>query len=187
LKPPFRQCARNASGRNCKHHAPTLYKVVLPTDPAGLLTLQREEPGMFELETAETTGLTLCRACGAEQLDRDKFCRRCGVSQNRVVDQVVSIPRGISQSVSYDVMASADRSGCETGALSGSGTLRRSYSGPLVGLVSQKLSEETSSFRANRWVMLLISMMVAVPLWLIIVLLSPLDAYAAAKDLAKQV
>jgi ribosomal protein L40E len=149
--------------------------------------LQREEAGMFEQERAETTDLTVCRACGAEQLDRDKFCRRCGVSQHRVVDQEVSVPRSVSQSVSYAIMESADRSGCDTGALSGSGTLRRSYSGPLVGLVSQKLSEETSSFRANRRVMLLISVMVAVPLWLIIVLLSPLDAYMAAKDLAKQV
>jgi ribosomal protein L40E len=144
---------------------------------------------MFEQEQAETTGLTLCRACGAEQLVRDKFCRRCGVNQNRAGDQVVSVSPGVFQSVSpsisYDVMASGDRSGCDTGALSGSGTLRRSYSGPLVGIVSQKLSEETSSFRANRWVMLLISMMVAVPVWLMIVLLSPLDAYVAAKDLAK--
>jgi ribosomal protein L40E len=156
-----------------------------------LLTLQREEAEMFEQERAETTDLTLCRVCGAEQPDRDKFCRRCGVSQNRTGDQLVSIRRGVSHSVSpsisYDVIASADRSGCDTGALSGSGTLRRSYSGPLVGIVSQKLSEETSSFRANRWVMLLISMMVAVPLWLMIVLLSPLDAYVAAKDLARQV
>jgi hypothetical protein len=34
--------------------------------------------------------------------------------------------------------------------------------------------------------MRLVSMLIAVPLWLMIVLLSPLDAYAAAKAIAKQ-
>ena len=117
---------------------------------------------MLEQESAETTGLRLCQACGAEQLGRDKFCRRCGIQNGLVAPS-------------------------RTGPLSGTGSLRRSYSGPLIGIVAQKLSEDTSSFRSNRWAMLLISMMVAVPLWLMIVLLSPLDAYVAAKDLSKQV
>jgi hypothetical protein len=52
--------------------------------------------------------------------------------------------------------------------------------------VAQKLSEETSSLREHRWMMLLVGMIVAVPLWLMIVLLSPLDAYVAAKDLSRQ-
>jgi len=80
----------------------------------------------------------------------------------------------------------ADRVGCETAPLSGSGTLRRSYSGRLVGIVTQELSKQTSRCGANRRATLLISMLVAAPLWLMIVLLSPLDAYVAAKDLAKQ-
>jgi hypothetical protein len=136
---------------------------------------------MFAPETAETTGFKQCQVCGAAQIARDKFCRRCGARQSRC-DEPLQCVTGAAAS---DIVWRADRSGCETVPLSGSGTLRRSYSGRLVGIVTHELSEQTSSLRANRSAMLLISMLVAAPLWLIIVLLSPLDAYVAAKDLAK--
>ena len=138
---------------------------------------------MFEQETKETTRFKQCQMCGAEQIDRDKFCRRCGVSQSRRIDSLTSL----SGSVASDGIGRADSSGCETRPLSSCEPRRRSYSGRLVGIVTQELSEQTSSLRANRWAMLLISLLVAVPLWLMILLLSPLDAYVVAKDLANQV
>jgi hypothetical protein len=138
---------------------------------------------MFEPETAETTDFKRCQACGAAQKERDKFCRHCGVSQSRRLEQLNCMTGRIADNLD----GGAGRSGCETSSLTGRGILRRSYSGKLVGIVTQELSEHTSSFRANRWAMLLISLLVAAPLWLMIVLLSPLDAYVAAKDLAKQV
>src|SRR5262245_39752497 len=138
---------------------------------------------MFEQETAETTDFGKCQACGAAQRERDKFCRRCGVSQSLRFEQLNCMTGAVADSV----VGSADRSGRDTALLTSGGTLRRSYSGKLVGKVTNELSEYTSLFRANRWAMLLISLLVAAPLWLMIVLLSPLDAYVAAKDLAKQV
>src|SRR5262249_21551082 len=137
---------------------------------------------MFAPETAETTRFKHCQVCSAAQIDLDKFCRRCGASQSRRVEPI----NCITGSAADAVVGMADRLGCETAPLSGSGTLRRSYSGRLVGVVTQELSEKTSSLRANRWAMILISMLVAAPLWLMIVILSPLDAYVAAKNLAKQ-
>jgi hypothetical protein len=35
---------------------------------------------MFAPVSAEAIGLKQCHVCAAEQLDRDNFCRRCGVS-----------------------------------------------------------------------------------------------------------
>src|SRR5262245_23778358 len=137
---------------------------------------------MFAPETAETTGLKQCQACGAAQNERDKFCRRCGVSQSRRVESM----NYITGNVAGAVAERADRTCCETRPLPASGSLRKSYSSPLVNRVTRKLSVQTTSLRANRWAMLLISALVAAPLWLMIVLLSPLDAYVAAKDLAKQ-
>src|SRR5262249_48851371 len=142
-----------------------------------------EEARMFERETAETTDFRSCQACGAAQRDRDKFCRQCGVSQSLRSDPLNCMTGGVADSDA----GRAERSGCETALLTSGGALRRSYSGKLVGIVTHELSEHTSSFRANRWAMLLIGLLVAAPLWLMIVLLSPLDAYVAAKDLAKQV
>ena len=126
---------------------------------------------MLAQEIAETTGIKECHACGAELLERDKFCRRCGVSQ------------GVPTSTLTGV---TDGTGGEPRSLPDDGTLCRSYSGRLVNVVSQDLSARTSSLRANRKAMRLVSMLIAVPLWLMIVLLSPLDAYAAAKAIAKQ-
>jgi hypothetical protein len=137
---------------------------------------------MFAPETAETTRFKHCQVCSAAQIDLDKFCRRCGASQSRRVEPI----NCITGSAADAVAGLADRSVCETARLSGSGSLRRSYSGRLVGIVTQELSKQTSRCGADRWAKLLISMLVAAPLWLMIVLLSPLDAYVAAKNLAKQ-
>lgn len=126
---------------------------------------------MLAQEMAETTSIKECHACGAGLLERDKFCRRCGVSQ------------GVPTSTLTGV---TDEAGGEPRSLSNDGTLCRSYSSRLVNVVSRDLSTRTSSLRANRRAMRLVSMLIAVPLWLMIVLLSPLDAYAAAKAVAKQ-
>jgi hypothetical protein len=137
---------------------------------------------MYAPETAETTDFKHCRVCSTAQKDFDKFCRRCGAFQSRRVEPI----NCITGSAAVAVARIAGRSICETARLSGSGSLRGSYSGRLVGIVTQQLSEQTSLLRANRRAMFLISMLVAAPLWLMIVLLSPLDAFLAAKNLAKQ-
>jgi len=137
---------------------------------------------MFAPETAETTGFKHCQVCSAAQIDRDKFCRRCGASQSHRVESI----NCITGSAAGAVVGMADKSVCETEPLSGGRNLLGSYSGRLVGAVTQELSEQTSRRGADRWARLLISILVAAPLWLMIVLLSPLDAYVAAKNLAKQ-
>jgi hypothetical protein len=127
---------------------------------------------MLTTETAETTGFQRCQGCGATQIDSDKFCRRCGARLNR---RAALLNRGAG-SVAEGTL---DRAG--------GGILRRSYSGPLVNDVTQKLSKQTSPFLDNRRATFLIRTLVAAPLWLMIVLLSPLDAYITAKDLARRV
>ncbi|MBX3278385.1 MAG: hypothetical protein KF868_10325 [Acidobacteria bacterium] len=131
----------------------------------------------------ETIGIRQCPVCAAEQLDHDNFCRRCGVDQGSSID----LATRVTGSITGGVTGNAVISGWETRPLSGSGTLGRAYSKPLIRIVTHELSERTSSIRANRWAIRLVSALVAVPLWIMIVLLSPLDAYVAAKDLAKQV
>jgi len=128
---------------------------------------------MYAPDTIETVGLKQCSGCNAELLDRDKFCRRCGAGQSGPLE------------LAHEASGKAPSS-FETSALCG-GALRRSYSDPLIRIVTQELSERTSSLRASRSTMHLISALVAVPLWLMILLLSPLDAVVAAKAVARQV
>jgi hypothetical protein len=129
-------------------------------------------------EIEETRGFDHCQGCGAAQIDRDKFCRRCGVSQSRGV--------GLSDYKNGSGAVAAGALSYATAQLSGGAAPRRSYSGPLIHIVTRQLSEQTSSFRANRRAMLIIGILVAAPLWLMIVLLSPLDAYVAAKDAVRR-
>lgn len=93
---------------------------------------------MLAQEMTETTGIKQCHACGAELLERDKFCRR------RLVGQ------GVPTSTLTGVI---DGTGGEPGSLPDNGTLCRSYSSRLVNVVSQDLSARTSSLRANRTAM----------------------------------
>jgi hypothetical protein len=130
-------------------------------------------------EIAETSGFNHCQGCGAAQIDRDRFCRRCGVSQSRGLEPS-------NYNTDSGAIAACAPS-YATAPLPGGAAPRRSYSGPLINVVTKQLSEQTASFRANHLAMLLISILVAAPLWLMIVLLSPLDAYAAVKDFAKHV
>lgn len=129
---------------------------------------------MHARENAETAGLKRCFACGAEQRARDKFCRQCGIFQQAEI----ASPR-----IHSDWLA------CETGRLPVA-IRYDSFSGALVSLVTVSVSAQASALSpsvfGNRWASRLASALVAVPLWLMIVLLSPLDAYVAARTIAKR-
>ncbi|HWQ35238.1 MAG TPA: hypothetical protein VNQ79_20500 [Blastocatellia bacterium] len=124
-------------------------------------------------EMIRTVGLKQCHRCRAELLERDRFCRQCGVSQRLCAAPVMVMTGGAdcSEFVIRQLPGSALRSG--------------SFSGALVKLVTGSLSEGTSSLRASRWTMRLVGALIIVPLWLMIALLSPLDAYLAAKAVTK--
>jgi hypothetical protein len=139
---------------------------------------------MNALEITETLGLNQCQNCRAEQNDYDKFCRRCGARQSRSIDRSINTTSGIN-SGSFGI--SEKFSGYNTRPFPVNRTQRRSCSDQLVSLVTQELSERTSSIQTNRWVMHIVSVLVTAPLCLLIVLLSPLDAYLAAKNIVKQV
>jgi hypothetical protein len=83
----------------------------------------------------------------------------------------------------------SDWPSCETASLPV--TIRYdSFSGALVSLVtmsvSARASAHSSSVFGDRWARRLASALAALPLWLMIVLLSPLDAYIAARAIAKR-
>jgi len=126
-------------------------------------------------ENTETIGLMCCHVCRAEQPRRDKFCRQCGASQSLKIASLAGDTnwfagetRPLPNLKHYD-----------------------SFSGALVTLVTEGVSARASSLSSslpgNRWMMRLAGALVAVPLWLVIVLLSPLDAYVAARAIARRV
>lgn len=121
----------------------------------------------------KTVGIKQCGACGSGLLEPDRFCRRCGVHQP---DQAMGA--SLSEPSAYRTSTLMTGTRVE---------VYRRVSAPLVNLVvSGALAGhpiDNESPMLKRVVLALIS----IPVWLIIVLLSPLDAYAAVRNLARQV
>src|SRR5215510_16601133 len=111
----------------------------------------------------ETRGLRLCDACQAEPRECDKFCRRCGTRLGT---------SGRARSVT------AASTVCTTSPLSQDSF--HQVSGRLIEFAVTGISYHTAPLH-NRLAKRLISALISIPIWLIIVLLSPLDAYATAK------
>jgi hypothetical protein len=133
---------------------------------------------MITPENMETAGLGRCHACDAEQPARDKFCRRCGVNQRLKIASFT----GASGEAEWSARGAKPLAGVKH---------YDSFSGALVNLALESVSTRASSLSSspadNRRTMRLASALVAVPLWLMIVLLSPLDAYVTARAIARRV
>jgi hypothetical protein len=124
---------------------------------------------MLALEEIETTALNQCHGCGAEQLMLDKFCRRCGTR------------RFNSYNTSSDL---AHARACETKPLQSGEQRCQSFSGQLIHVVAQTMSARTGTRNHSRGLQRLICTLITIPIWMLIVMLSPLDAIAAARAAA---
>lgn len=145
--------------------------------PLSGLSRRRIEVVMDIVEhQARTVAVKACRSCGSGLLELHKFCRSCGAPQ---IDQGTQTQQTFTAS-------EACRFTTSSLANAARGDVYRRVSGPLVsavvtGALAAPPAEAVSPL-ARRAILALIS----IPIWLIIVLLSPLDAYAAVKVLARQ-
>lgn len=128
----------------------------------------------------KTVAIKQCRACGSGLLEPDRFCRRCGIQQpnqqpNRQPDQ--DTVASLSEPSAYNTSMLATGARAEVHRTVSASLVSAVLTGALAGH-----SIETESAVLKRVILALIS----IPVWLIIVLLSPLDAYAAVRNLARQ-
>jgi hypothetical protein len=125
---------------------------------------------VYDLSQIDTKDLRLCDVCRAEPHERDKFCRRCGARL---------VASGVTQSA-----VAASSSARATSSFPQDMYLM--FSGRLLAAVVTGISPRISPLH-NRLFKWLISALLSIPILLIIVLLSPLDAYATAKTISKQI
>jgi hypothetical protein len=131
-------------------------------------------------QQAKTVAVKKCSACDSGLLESDRFCRWCGAHQIEL-----AVTDFASQS---STVALSEASTYTTTMLANEARAwgYRRISAPLVNaVVSSALAGhaiESGSPVLARVIVALIS----IPVWLIIVLLSPLDAYAAVRNLARQ-
>jgi len=126
-----------------------------------------EIEGRSEIEQTPTVDLRLCRVCLAELRDHDKFCRHCGARQTGAIAPTANT----SPSAYATSRLQADTFNSVSASLLNA-----------IAADAQAGTAQLDSPCARRAV----SALIAVPLWLMIVLLLPIDAYATAKAIAGQ-
>jgi len=126
----------------------------------------------------EKDGVRLCRACGGKGFGGDRFCRACGMQH---IEQAAGGLAGLNNSASLAVTKGiSSPSSYATAPLAQKGNFQ-SFSGPLVRLITESVTATQTTRLQNRWSKRLALAVISIPIWLLIVLLSPLDAYVAAK------
>jgi hypothetical protein len=135
---------------------------------------------MSEIDDIKTALVKACENCKAGILERDKFCRWCGSLQsamattcNLAAESFAIFSREPSRYLTTELEPLRSTDG-----------LHR-VSGPLVSAVVATLSTGAASQPRTSLFGRALTALLSFPLWLIIVFLSPLDAYAAAKSLSR--
>jgi len=126
---------------------------------------------MKSLEERETASFNFCPACSAElRKATDNFCRRCGARQNTITGRLFDDhpPSSVTRGANLLLPETADF---------------RQVSGPLVKIVTAGTSVSTSANLNNRYARSLLLTLLSIPICLMMVLLAPLDAFAAAKGI----
>lgn len=151
---------------------------------------------MRGIHQTETLRIKACCVCGAGLLERDKFCRWCGIPQlesaiassDQSSDGIVA---GNAHGDSFVTLRHfQSRSGRQAEKLRSDRahhpSLYHLVSEPLVNAVVAGVSADASVRLQSRLARGIVLTLISIPVWLIVVLLSPLDAYGAAKAISNQ-
>ncbi|MCI0389535.1 MAG: hypothetical protein MOB07_12330 [Acidobacteria bacterium] len=141
---------------------------------AGTETLDRQNQ-------IDTVDLKLCHACASEVRPRDRYCRHCGASQNLTVSSATAplTEPGLDASGVSFVTAPLAKTSAENDVI-------HRVSGSLVRAITAGLSSSASAQLNSRYARRAMLALISIPIWLMIVLLSPLDAYATARTVIRQ-
>ncbi|HYP26535.1 MAG TPA: hypothetical protein VE262_07450 [Blastocatellia bacterium] len=141
---------------------------------------------MIDTDHIDTVAVKLCAACGGGLLERDKFCRWCGVCQQvnkselkeSTFKRAMTAP-GNNNSTSLYTTTSLEQVKLRAG-------FYRPVSGPLVSAVLSGVSTGHTRPLYSRLLRKAIFALVSIPIWLMIILLSPIDACAAAIEISRE-
>lgn len=131
---------------------------------------------MSHSESTTTQAIVPCAACKAGLPQDSKFCRWCGTQLSvdsdeteRLTFDAVSLPRAY-----------------KTAPLTPP-NFYHPVSGPLVTALVAGVPRRTSYSTAGGLTKRMLLALMAVPIWVMIILLSPIDAYASAKIIGQRI
>lgn len=135
---------------------------------------------MYESDETTTVAIKPCRSCGAGLIDGSKFCRSCGVAQSD------TLPPSSLPTIS---VAHAEPEPVVNYATTRLSQLKLYHpvSGPLVNAVVAGVPASAQHSPARSFSKRMLLALMAIPIWLMIILLSPLDAYASAKIIGNRI
>ena len=131
---------------------------------------------MTQAEQKTTVTIIPCSACGLGMTEDSKFCRRCGACLTVDSDQ--------TERLSFDTLVSP---GAYRTTPLAPLNLYHPVSGPLVKAVIAGVATRASHSTAGGLTKRMLPALMAVPIWVMIILLSPIDAYASAKIIGQRV
>jgi hypothetical protein len=124
----------------------------------------------------------LCTVCGAGILADNQFCRHCGAHQpeeawaegfSSQATVALARPNDMGDPFAYKTKVLGQ-------------DFYQEVSIPLIKKVTGQLTSQKTEYFRNPWSQRVLLTLIVVPIWLMIVLLSPLDAYLAAKTTVKR-
>ncbi len=127
----------------------------------------------MDIQETKTVAIKACPSCGGSLLERDRFCRWCSAQQS---EPTLRIDSGAIEYVSPTTPLVEAVSPTES---------FRPVSGPLVRAVAAGVAAAESNRLSNRFARRFVLALISMPIWLIIVLLSPIDAYFVAKTVTR--
>lgn len=123
-------------------------------------------------ESNETTTVEIkpCPSCGAGLFEQSRFCRWCGVSLTTLL-----AARQLKPPQDYTTTRLSKQK------------LYHPVSGPLVSALLENVPANAQRAPAQSLSKRLLLALMAVPIWLMIILMSPLDAYTSAKIIGSRI
>ena len=129
---------------------------------------------IMDTDNAVTVAMKACCSCSASLLEYDRYCRQCGVRQPVTVDSIeCSYSRPVQASEGQGPREGVDSDVC------------RPISGALLDAMVTRASRRKTAPLRGRLMKSTVLALISLPIWLLIVLLSPLDAYLAARSLSR--
>lgn len=131
---------------------------------------------MYNVDQTTTEAISRCISCSAEC----KFCRYCGAAQGRssTSAQEPTVPIGNPSNDTLDRYVTTRMT---------TPKLYHPVSGPLVKAVIAGVPATTPHSHLTSWPKRILPALMAIPIWVMIILLSPIDAYTSAKIIGNRI
>ena len=130
---------------------------------------------MSYTQEGNTVAIGPCTACQAPLMETDKYCRWCGRLQNHESISGKAAEKALSRELVYVTKRLGKSDICHP------------VSGPLMKAVARGIPAGRSGSPHGGFTRRLMLAFISIPIWMMIVLLSPLDAYAAAKIISNRI